>query len=201
VSDVDDAVAALRTGQPVILPTDTVYGLCASPGLEDAVKALSRLKGRAESKPIALVAADLERLLALMPELSGRSEAILRAVLPGPYTLILTNPAHRYPWLNSPSPETIGIRIPDFEGAGAEVLSRVGAVAATSANLSGGSDPCTLDEVPDELRSAVAAAVDGGELPGRASTVVDFSGPEPVVLREGAGSAADAIARAAAASG
>jgi len=72
-------------------------------------------------------------------------------------------------------------------------------VAATSANLHGGPDPRALADVPDEIRAAVAALVDGGSLPGIASTVIDFTGAEPRVVREGAASSADAISRVAAA--
>jgi L-threonylcarbamoyladenylate synthase len=75
------------------------------------------------------------------------------------------------------------------------VLGGAGALAATSANLSGGRDPATLAEVPRELLAACGAAIDGGRLPGTPSTVVDLTGDEPAVLREGAVSAADALAR------
>ena len=71
--------------------------------------------------------------------------------------------------------------------------TRVGALVATSANLPGGPDPRTLDEVPAQLRAAAAALVDGGELPGTPSTVIDLTGPEPLVLREGAVSADEAL--------
>ena len=81
---------------------------------------------------------------------------------------------------------------------GRELLARVGALAASSANLHGGADPRTLDEVPDEIRAAADALLDGGELAGTPSTVLDFSGPEPRVLREGAAPAAEALERVAA---
>ncbi|MBA2332883.1 MAG: threonylcarbamoyl-AMP synthase [Actinobacteria bacterium] len=192
-STVDEAVAALRAGMLAIVPTDTVYGLAADPDSEGSVRSLSRLKGRDEAQPIALVAADLERLLEHVPELVGRAGEIARSLLPGPYTLVLSNPAGRYPWLAGSRPATIGIRIPKLDGVGGELLDRVGAIAATSANLTGGADPRTLDEVPAELRAAAAALLDGGPLPGSPSTVLDFTGPEPLVLREGAASAAEAL--------
>ena len=187
---IDEAVAALRAGELAILPTDTVYGLCALPG-EAAVARLYHAKGRAARQPTALVAASVEALLEHVPELD---DSTLRALLPGPYTLVLPNPARRYPWLNTASPETIGVRVPDLQGPGAAVLEQVRAVVATSANLPGGPDPRRLADVPDELRGAAAAAVDGGELPGLPSTVLDFTGAEPRVLREGAVSATVALA-------
>jgi L-threonylcarbamoyladenylate synthase len=194
VSEVDAAVAAIRGGRLAIVPTDTVYGLATSPYSEAHARRLYRAKGRNELQPTALVAADLDVLLECVPELRGRAAAIARALLPGGYTLVLPNPARRFRWLTGSSPETIGVRVPELSGPGGEVLARVGAMVATSANLPGGPDPRTPDEVPDELRGAVDALVDGGELPGTPSTVIDFSGPEPVVLREGAAPAAEALA-------
>jgi L-threonylcarbamoyladenylate synthase len=195
MSSVEEAVAAIQSGKTAVLPTDTVYGLCASPYSERVVRGIYRLKGREDTKPTALVAADLEWLFECVPELRGRAGVIARALLPGPYTLVLTNPARRYRWLTGTRPDTIGVRVPALDGPGADVLRRVGAVAATSANLAGGAEPRRLDEVPAAIRAGAAAAVDGGELPGTASTVIDFSGPEPVVIREGAASSAQAIER------
>jgi L-threonylcarbamoyladenylate synthase len=193
VSAVDAAVEAIRGGRLAVVPTDTVYGLATTAYSEAPVRRLYHAKGRDELQPIALVAAGLDVLFECIPELQGRAGTITRALLPGPFTLILPNPASRFRWLTGSSPETIGVRVPELAGPGGEVLARVGAVAATSANLSGGPDPRTLDEVPPELRAAAAALLDGGELPGMPSTVIDFTGPDPVVLREGAAPAADAL--------
>ena len=183
---VEAAVEAIRAGEPVVLPTDTVYGLCTTPYRSDPARRLAQLKGRAESEPIALVAASVELLFECVPELRGRSGEIVRALLPGPYTLVLPNPARRFRWLTGARPDTIGVRVPELDGPGAQVLAQTLAVAATSANLHGGPDPRTLDDVPGEIRDACAALVDGGTLPGIPSTVLDVSGREPVVLREGA---------------
>jgi L-threonylcarbamoyladenylate synthase len=201
LGDVDETIAAIRAGLPVILPTDTVYGLCTTPYREGPVSRLARLKGRDASQPIALLASDLDMLFECVPELRGRSGVIARALLPGPYTLVLANPARRYRWLTGARPETIGVRVPELPVEAARVVATVGAVAATSANASGGADPARLADVPEELRSACAAALDAGELPGTASTVLDFSGDEPQVLREGAAPADEALARALAALG
>ena len=124
-----DAVAALRAGRLVVLPTDTVYGLAAAADDEAAVRELSQVKGRAESTPIALVAASVDVLLDLVPELRD-NESTARELLPGPYTLVFPNPAGRYPWL---SPETIGVRVPELSGDVKAILMEVEAVAATSA--------------------------------------------------------------------
>ena len=193
MSDVDVAVEAIRGGGLAVIPTDTVYGLACSPYSAEPVRALSALKGRAAEQPIALVAATVDVLLELIPELRGRSAVVARALLPGPYTLVLPNPARRFGWLAGAAPNTIGGRVPALAGPGKELLERLDAVAATSANLHGGPDPRTLDEVPAEIRRA-CAAVDGGVLPGTPSTVLDLTGPEPRVLREGAVPSADALA-------
>jgi L-threonylcarbamoyladenylate synthase len=190
---VDEAVAAIRAGKPVILPTDTVYGLCASPDRAEPVLALYRLKGRGEEQPTALLASDLQTLFEYVPELRDREG--LRALLPGPVTLVLPNPARRFRWLTGTRPETIGVRVPALEGEARAIVERVGALAATSANLPGRPDPRRLEEVPEEIRAGCAALVDGGELPGTPSTVLDLTGSEPVVLREGAVPSGEALAR------
>jgi L-threonylcarbamoyladenylate synthase len=194
----DSAVDAIRAGRPVILPTDTVYGLCADGYRAAPTRRLYALKRRPEATPIALLAADLDTMLDAVPELRGRAAVLARSLLPGPYTLVLPNPARRYGWLCGTTPEKIGVRVPSLPAAGRAVLDRVGVVAATSANLHGGPDPASLDEVPEELRQAVGACVDAGRLPGTPSTVVDLTGRGPVIVREGAVAGADALARLAA---
>jgi len=161
----EDAVAALRAGRAVILPTDTVYGLCALPEHEDV---LYQLKGRDPSKPVALLAADIDALIAARPELD---RTVLERYLPGPYTLVF---------------ETVGVRVPNLPPQAVDVVREVGVVGATSANLSGGPDPRRVEDVPEEIRSACGAIVDVGELPGVPSTVIDLTGTEPRVLRQGA---------------
>jgi L-threonylcarbamoyladenylate synthase len=161
-----DAVAALRAGRAVILPTDTVYGLCALPGHEDV---LYELKGRDRSKPVALLAAEVDALVAAVP---GLDASVLEPYLPGPYTLVFGD---------------VGVRVPVLPPAAAEVVREVGVVAATSANLAGGPDPRRVDEIPEEIRARCGAIVDAGELPGVPSTVLDLTSGELRVLRQGAG--------------
>jgi L-threonylcarbamoyladenylate synthase len=161
------AVAALRAGRPVILPTDTVYGLCALPGHENV---LYELKGRDRSKPVALLAADVDVLVSAVPDLDRPT---LDRYLPGPFTLVVGT--------------GVGVRVPNLPRAAADVVRAVGVVAATSANLSGGPDPRRVGDIPEKIRAACGAVVDAGELPGIPSTVVDLTGPEPRVLRQGAG--------------
>ena len=174
MSSVEQTVAAVRAGELVLLPTDTVYGLCAAES-QAAPRRISALKGRAAEQPIALLFADVETALARAPGLERAAH-----LLPGPFTLIVGG---------------LGVRVPELPAAAAEVVRTVGSVLATSANLHGGPDPRRLDEVPPELRAACAAEVDAGELPGVASTVIDLTGPQPRILREGTVPAAEALAR------
>jgi len=193
----DEAVAAIRAGKPVVLPTDTVYGLCANPYKPEPVERAYRLKGREPTQPSALLAADVDMLFECVPELRGRVGTLLRELLPGPLTLVVPNPARRYRWLTGASQETLGVRVPELPPIAAGILGRVGAVMATSANLAGGPDPRRVDDVPEEILDGCAAVVDGGELPGVPSTVIDLTGETPRVLREGAVSADEALARVA----
>lgn len=198
MSSVDEAIQAIRAGEPVILPTDTVYGLCATPYTYDAAIRLYMLKGREGTHPTALIASDVDMLLECVPELRGRAATLARALLPGPFTLVLPNPAGRFRWLTGTTPKAIGVRVAELPDAAAKVLQHVGAVVATSANRPGGPDPRRLEDVPAEIRSGAAAEVDGGELSGVPSTVLDLTGPEPKVIREGAVPAREALERASA---
>ena len=189
-----EVIEAIRAGKPVLLPTDTVYGLCATPYRSEATERLYRLKGREATQPTAVIATDVDFLFELVPELHGRIGTILRTLLPGPYTLVVPNPAHRYRWLTGSRPDTLGVRVPVLPEQTSWIVERVRAIVATSANLAGGPDPRRLEDVPQEIRSRVAVVVDGGELPGVPSTVLDLTGDDPVVLREGAVAAEDALA-------
>jgi L-threonylcarbamoyladenylate synthase len=194
-NEVEAAVGALRAGLPVVLPTDTVYGLCANAYSEESVQRAYELKGREPLQPSALLAGDVDMLLECLPELRGRVGAILRALLPGPFTLVVPNPAGRYRWLTGERTGAIGVRVPELPEPAEAVLSQAGLVMATSANLPGGPDPARLEDVPDKILEGCGAVIDAGELPGVPSTVIDLVGDEPRVLREGAVSEAEALKR------
>jgi L-threonylcarbamoyladenylate synthase len=193
--DVEQVIAALEAGQPVLLPTDTVYGLVTSAQREDYATRVYRLKGRDATQPTALLAPSIELLFDCVPELDASARTIVRALLPGPYTLILPNPARRFRWLTGVRTDAIGVRVPVLPESARRVVDAAGCVMATSANDPGGPNPASLDDVPQRIRAAVAAELDLGTLPGTPSTVIDFSRDEPLVIREGIAPAADAIAR------
>ena len=171
------AAEALRSGRPVVLPFDTVYGLAAEPHHEESARRLYELKGRPPTHPTALVAADVAALFALLPELDER----VAELLPSQLTLVVPNPAQRFPWICGTTPEKIGVRVPVLPEEAAAAVRELGVVVATSANLHGGPDPRRIDDLAPELRGL--PHVDAGELPGKPSTVLDCTGPEPVVLR------------------
>jgi len=191
VSTVEETLVALRGGELVVVPTDTVYGLACRPDQEEPVRALSALKRRSPGQPIALVAAGVDALVELIPELP------LQGLPVGPFTLVVPNPERRLPWLTGARPDTIGVRIPVTTGPAAELLAGMSVIAATSANVHGATDPNRLSDVSAEILEGVGAALDGGDLPGTPSTVIDLTGLEPRVLREGAVPAAEALARVA----
>jgi L-threonylcarbamoyladenylate synthase len=193
------AVEALRAGALVVIPTDTVYGLVGRGDSEEVARELYRVKGRSAVQPSAALFASMELLADRLPELADDTMRVVRALLPGPVTLVLPNSGRHYSWLNVERPETIGVRVPDLVGPGRDVLDALGVLVATSANLPSGPDPRRLEDVPHELLAAVAAVVDGGELPGTPSTVIDLTAAEPRVLREGAVPAHEALGRARAA--
>jgi L-threonylcarbamoyladenylate synthase len=197
--DIQRAIDAIRTGLPVLLPTDTVYGLCTAATSQDAALRLYQLKGRQTSQPTALLAAEVETLCGLVPEWDERTRTILTTLLPGPYTLVLPNPGRRFRWLSGIRPDSIGVRVPDLPDDARRVVATVTAVMATSGNDPGGPNPVSLDDVPKRIREACAAELDAGPLAGTPSTVIDFTSPRPYVIRDGIAPADAAIERVSAA--
>jgi L-threonylcarbamoyladenylate synthase len=173
--------AVVARGGVAVFAADTVYGLCADAQNAAAVERLLQLKRRPPGKPVALAFFSLEPALAALPELGERTRAALRALLPGPLTLLVPNPARRFPLAGG---ELLGVRVIDV---GLE-LDRP--VVQTSANLAGRPEPRTLAQVPAQIRAAVDLVLDRGELPGTPSTVVDLGALETTgrwrILREGA---------------
>jgi len=153
-------------GGVVVFPADTVYGLACDPSNEAAVARLYALKGRPPDKPAAVMFFEL-----VFGDFGG--------LLPGGVTLLLPNPERRFPLACTTDPETLGIRVPFLAPVGRPVLQ-------SSANLAGGPDARRLEDVPQSIRDGADLVIDGGILPGIASTVIDLRTPEWRILREGA---------------
>lgn len=171
----------LRGGALAIVPTDTVYGIGCSAGSAGACASLYAVKERPPGQPTAVVFGSVERLA----EVVGPIPATGADLLPGPVTLIVPNPGGRFVHLCGPTPDRIGVRVPELAPEIAALADAVGGLAMTSANRRGEAAPGRLADVPEELRAASAVVVDGGTLPGIASTIVDVTGPEAVVIRPG----------------
>jgi L-threonylcarbamoyladenylate synthase len=169
----------LRAGGLAILPTDTVYGIGCAADLPFACERLYAVKERPGDQATAVVFGSVARAVEVL------GEALPEELLPGPVTLVVLNPGRRFAYLCGPSPDRIGVRVPELAPAVAALVDAVGGLAMTSANRRGEAAPGRLSDVPPELRSAAAVVVDGGTLPGVASTVIDLTGPAPVVLRPG----------------
>jgi L-threonylcarbamoyladenylate synthase len=193
--DLAPLAAALAEGACAVIPTDTVYGLVCDAAQPAACVRAGELKGRAAGQASTALFASVdgaEQLLApLEPELQRRARTLLARGV----TVLVPNPLRRYPHLCGDDPGRIGLRVSAFAPALAAVVEATGPILATSANLHGGPDPRSFDDVPPQLAEQCAVLVDGGPAPaGRASTVLDLSVPRPVILREGALAAADALA-------
>jgi L-threonylcarbamoyladenylate synthase len=180
----------ISVGGVALFPADTVYGLATEPDSREGVDRLYRLKGRAPDAPAAVMFFDLELALAALPELGPRTRDAVERLLPGALTLLLPNPARRYPLACGPTPERLGLRVPLLEGELAPLAAVSWPVLQSSANRSGASDASRVADVDEELRAGVDLILDGGELPGTPSTVVDLGAYESdgswELVREGA---------------
>lgn len=177
----------------VLFPADTVYGLGCDPASRRAAERLYALKGRAAERPAAVMFFTPDGLALALPELGERTRAALAALMPGPVTAVVPNPARRFPIAAGPHPERLGVRVPALPPP----LAALGALAApllqSSANPSGEPDARRLEDVHPSIRDGVDLELDGGELPGTPSTVVDLTEFEATgrwsLLRAGALSA------------
>ena len=179
------AAEALRAGQVVIFPTDTVYGVGAAADRDDACQRLFDLKGRTATKAIPILVAgalDLEQVVESVPE-SARK--LMRRFWPGGLTLV----SRRHPAFRSAAlagGDTVAVRVPDDLRTRALINAAGGLLAATSANVSGNPSPVTADDAAAQLPD-VDVIVDGGPCPGGVeSTVVDVTVDPPRILRQGA---------------
>jgi L-threonylcarbamoyladenylate synthase len=191
--DVATFERCIAVGGVALFPADTVYGLATEPDSREGVDRLYRIKGRRPDRPAAVMFFDRDLALAALPELGERTRSAAERLLPGAVTLVLPNPARRYPLACGPAPERLGLRVPALEGALAPLAAARWPVLQSSANRSGGADARRLTDVDPRVRERVDMQLDGGELPGTPSSVVDLGEYEAAgawtLLREGAVSA------------
>jgi L-threonylcarbamoyladenylate synthase len=172
-------------GGIAIFPADTLYGLACDPLNEQAVQRVRSIKGRDAGKPSAVMYFSPLAMRELVAGLGERSRQAVSELLPGPVTLVIANPERRYPLASPDDPETLGVRLiaGPLGGAMTPILQ-------TSANSSGARAPRSFDEIDEQVLGAADVAIDGGELIGAPSTVIDLteldSSGRWEVLREGA---------------
>jgi L-threonylcarbamoyladenylate synthase len=172
-------------GGVAVFPADGLYGLACDPLDAAAIERIHRLKGRDDGKPSAVMYFSPLALWELLGGLGPRTVAAVRALLPGPVTLVVANPEHRYPLACREDRDRLGLRLLDGPLAGAMCP-----VLQTSANLSGEPAPARFEDVPAAIVAGADLAIDGGELTGLPSTVVDVAAIETdggwTILRQGA---------------
>jgi L-threonylcarbamoyladenylate synthase len=159
--EVHEFERCIRGGGVAVFPTDTVYGVGCRPGDEAALARVYALKGRDPEKPSATMWFRLESALEELGDLGARTRSALERLLPGPVLAVL--------------PGGVGVRVPLLEGPLAPLTGARVSVVQTSANLSGEPAMRRLREVPTPIRDGADLVLDGGELPGVPSTVVDLT--------------------------
>jgi L-threonylcarbamoyladenylate synthase len=181
---IEEAAQAIRQGELVVFPTDTLYGVGVDAFNETAVAKLYAAKQRPLSKGIPILLADLsdlEKVVTAVPDLAQR---YIEQYWPGPLTLILPKAA-QLPASISPN-AGIAVRIPDHTDGRAFIRASGGALATSSANLSGQPAATSAAEAMAQLEGIAAVILDDGRSPRQvASTIVSFLGPEPIIVRQG----------------
>ncbi len=173
-ADVERLRACRDAAGVAVFPADTVYGVGCDPDSQRAVRLVYALKGRPATRPAAVMFFSLECALRALPELRARERAALRALLPGPLTLLLANRSRRFPLACGPDPTTLGLRVPALSGALAALGALEQPLLQSSANVSGEPAARRIEDVPLKLRAGADLVLDAGELPGVASTVLDL---------------------------
>lgn len=191
----DTLARCLRVGGVAVFPSDTVYGLACDPQDKEAVRRLYALKQRDIGKPSAVMFFDLDLAFAAVPELGDRTRDALARLLPGPVGVLVPNPGRRYRLACGNDPDTLGLRVPDLPAPAFALHGVRWPVLQSSANVAGGPDPRTVEDVPAAIRDGADLVLDAGPLPGTPSTMVDLRAYERdgthAIVREGAVSAAE----------
>jgi L-threonylcarbamoyladenylate synthase len=175
----------IADGGVAVFPADGLYGLACDPANGEAIERIQRIKNRESGKPSAVMYFSNEAMREIVGSVTPIIRAMLSALLPGPVTLIVDNPEGRYPLANGDTPDRLGIRL--IEGPLSGVVLPV---FQTSANRSGEPAPSRVGDVDEQIAGAADLVVDGGELSGEPSTVVDLTEVEAggnwKIIREGA---------------
>jgi len=174
------AADAIRGGELVVYPTETVYGLGADALDEEAIERVFEAKRRERDKPVSLAVPDVEAALEYV-RATDREQRFMREFLPGPVTVVCEK-REAVPDALTGGRSRVGVRVPDHEVALA-LLRETAPVTATSANVSGRPSATRVADVDDEIREAAAVVVDGGETGGTGSTVVNVA--DGTIVREG----------------
>ena len=188
--EVQRFVRCVVGGGVAVFPADTVYGLACDPESRAAINRLYELKGRAEAKPAAVMFFERPVAAAALEGLGPRTSAALERLLPGAVTVLLPNPAGRFPLACAGDQSTLGVRVPRLEGRLTPLRGARIAILQSSANRAGGPNPRRMEDVPESIRRGADLLLDAGELPGTPSTVVDLRDYEGrgvwSVVRQGA---------------
>lgn len=183
----------IAEGGIAVFPTDTVYGLGTHPDSVEGVHRLYWIKGRSPDRPAAVLFFDAELALSELPDLGAKTKEALTRLLPGPVTVLLPNPATRFPLACGAEPGRLGLRVPELGDKLAKLANVKVPILQSSANPTGEPDPRSLEDVDARIRRGVDIELDAGVLPGTPSTVIDLTAYEEQgafeVLREGALSA------------
>jgi L-threonylcarbamoyladenylate synthase len=181
--ELQSALEILKNGGLVAFPTDTVYGLGALAFDNTAIKSIYTAKNRPIEKAIPILIGDIKDLEQVAVDIPQMALTFAAHFWPGPLTCVVPKKQTLPPAVSATA--TVAVRIPDHADARA-LLHLVGPMAVTSANISGEPSPSTAREVYDQLAGRIPLILDGGSTPGGiASTLVDCSGDQPVILREG----------------
>jgi len=184
----------IADGGVAVFPADGLYGLACDPLDAAAIERIHRIKGRDDGKPSAVMYFSPLAMRELVEGLGLRTRDAVGALLPGPVTLVVANPRRRYPLACRADPERLGVRL-----IGGPLAGAMCPLFQTSANVSGEPAPGSFEEVPAEILESADLAIDGGELAGLPSTVVDLTrldaGGGWEILRDGALSASDVASR------
>ena len=172
--DAEHLEQCLSDGGVAVFPSDTVYGVCCDPDNDEAAQRLFKLKGRPSRRACAVMFFSLEAVFDSMSELHDIERLALQALLPGPVTLLLENRSGHFAAACRSDPATLGLRVPRLPENLAALREVTRAAMQSSANLSGQPDARKLEEVPQSIVEGADLVLDGGELPGTASTVIDL---------------------------